>query len=177
MSCNREISDDIFLFVGHPKVDVAPRSDSADTRLVIERRVDRRYRAPGVGLVFEVEIRGVAPNVVGRIVDELVKDYDLAIFDSPPVAVVTDAVLLSSTLDATLVVVGAKMADKKVLQSAWNKLKRSSRNVVGAVLNGFDPVRMYTSYGYYTYRYHYYYSDGQKLRRKLPSLTRKRQQS
>ena len=100
--------------------------------------------------------------------------YDMVIFDSPPVAVVTDAILLSSNVDATLVVVGAKMADRKVLESTWGKLKRTSTNLLGAVLNGFDPVRMYTSYGYYTYRYHYYYSEGTRIRKKIPALDRRK---
>jgi capsular exopolysaccharide synthesis family protein len=100
--------------------------------------------------------------------------WDMVIFDSPPVAVVTDALLLSPEFDGTLIVVGAKLGNKRVVQTALSKLARASAHVVGAVLNGFDPLRMYTSYGYYTYRYYYYYSDG---RRKKPESGKSRKAS
>ncbi len=97
----------------------------------------------------------------GRLLEELRSRYDMVIFDSPPAAVVTDAMLLAPEMDATVVVVGAKIVNRKVLKSAWGKLDRSNARLVGALLNGFDPLKMYTSYSYYTYRYHYYY-DGKQ---------------
>jgi capsular exopolysaccharide synthesis family protein len=116
----------------------------------------------------------VGSQKVKKFIEDITTKFDKVIFDSPPVAVVTDAILLSSNIDATLVVVGAKLADRKVLESTWSKLKRTSGSMPGAVLNGFDPIRMYTSYGYYTYRYHYYYSEGTKIRKKIPALRRKK---
>ncbi|MCD4701645.1 MAG: polysaccharide biosynthesis tyrosine autokinase, partial [Candidatus Aegiribacteria sp.] len=85
--------------------------------------------------------------------------YDMIIFDSPPVAVVTDPIVMSPEVDATLMVVGVKKIDRKVLKSAWEKLQRGIGHSAGAVLNGFDPMNTYTSYNYYTYKYHHYYND------------------
>jgi len=99
---------------------------------------------------------------------ELEERFDIVLLDSPPVAVVTDPIVLSAMADATLVVVMSKLGDKKVLRSAWTKLQRTASNLTGALLNGFDPISMYTSYGYYTYRYHYYYSDdGSRSKRRF----------
>ncbi len=111
-----------------------------------------------------------------RLLSELKKSFDMIILDSPPVAVVTDAILISTEVDGTLMVVGAKKVDRKVLESSWMKLKRTSAYLTGAVLNGFDPVKMYTSYTYYTYRYHYYYEhEGKKrAKRRIRSLNRKK---
>ncbi|NOQ22714.1 MAG: polysaccharide biosynthesis tyrosine autokinase [Candidatus Aegiribacteria sp.] len=92
----------------------------------------------------------------------LKKNYDMIIFDSPPIAVVTDPVVMSPEVDATLMVVGVKKIDRRVLKSAWEKLQRGAGHSVGAVLNGFDPLNTYTSYSYYTYKYHYYYHDKKK---------------
>jgi polysaccharide biosynthesis transport protein len=108
---------------------------------------------------------------------EAVLAYDMVIFDSPPVAVVTDAILVSPEMDATLLVVGAKTVDRMVLQAAWLKLERSGAHLVGALLNRFDPVKMYTSYKYYTYRYHYYYDGPSRKKRKISSLSRGKQNS
>ena len=100
------------------------------------------------------------------LVRELEERFDIVLLDSPPVAVVTDPIVLSAIAGGTLVVVMSKLGDKKVLRSAWTKLRRTSRNLAGALLNGFDPISMYTSYGYYTYRYHYYYSDDEQSQKK-----------
>jgi tyrosine-protein kinase Etk/Wzc len=96
------------------------------------------------------------------VLEELYRRYEIIIIDSPPVAVVTDALIMAPEVDGTLMVIGAKLGNRRVVQTAFTKLGRSSASVLGAVLNGFDPLRMYTSYGYYTYRYYYYYSDGRK---------------
>jgi capsular exopolysaccharide synthesis family protein len=101
-----------------------------------------------------------------EIIGRLSAQYDMLIIDSPPMAVVTDALLLSPEVDGTLLVVGAKLGNRRVLQTSLSKLARTSAFIVGAVLNGFDPLRMYTSYGYYTYRYYYYYySEGSGKKR------------
>ncbi len=92
----------------------------------------------------------------------LKENYEFIIFDSPPVAVVTDPILMSSEVDATLMIVGVKKIDRKVLKSSWEKLKRGPGHCAGAVLNGFDPMNTYTSYNYYTYKYHNYYQDRKK---------------
>lgn len=99
---------------------------------------------------------------MSELLSELEGRYDMIIVDSPPVAVVTDALVLSAEVDGVLLVVGAKLGNKKVVQTALSKLSRAAGYVTGAVLNGFDPLRMYTSYGYYTYRYYYYYSEGDR---------------
>jgi len=104
---------------------------------------------------------------------QLRKSFDMIILDSPPVAVVTDPIVLSPEVDATLMVVGVKKIDRKVLKSAWDKLRRGSGYCAGAVLNEFDPVSTYTSYSYYSYRYHYYYQDEAKKKRRVKKLTRK----
>lgn len=100
--------------------------------------------------------------------------FDIVILDSPPVAVVTDPIVISPEADATLMVAGVKKIDRKVLRSAWDKLQRGSGRCVGAVLNGFDPANVYTSYSYYSYKYHYYYQDDVKKRRRIRDLTRRK---
>jgi len=113
-------------------------------------------------------------NTFRKLLNQLREEYDLVILDSPPVAVVTDPIVISREVDATLMVVGVKKIDRKVLSSAWEKLNRVSGCGVGAVLNGFDPVNVYTSYSYYSYKYHYYYDDThRKKKRKLIDLIRK----
>ncbi|MFO8183344.1 MAG: polysaccharide biosynthesis tyrosine autokinase [Candidatus Aegiribacteria sp.] len=105
---------------------------------------------------------------------QLEEMYDIVILDSPPVAVVTDPIVISPQVDATLMVAGVKKIDRKVLRSAWEKLQHGSGHCVGAVLNGFDPGSVYTSYSYYSYKYHYYYQDDARKKHRIRDLTRGR---
>lgn len=89
----------------------------------------------------------------------LSEQCDLLIIDSPPAAVVTDAVSIAPNVDTVILVSRCGRVQQKVVQGVWQKLQRSGAHLAGAVINDFDPVRTYTSYTYYSYRYKYYYDD------------------
>jgi non-specific protein-tyrosine kinase len=75
-----------------------------------------------------------------RLVTQLEDSYDLVILDSSPIHNVTDAVVLSSFLDAALLVVGAKRGRRSLVLHAREALARANANVIGTVLNGLgDP--------------------------------------
>lgn len=68
-------------------------------------------------------------------VDRMKAAYDLIIMDSPPVQSVADAALLSSFLDATVMVIGAGKARRTTVQLARESLERAGARLVGVVLN------------------------------------------
>ncbi|HEX6851822.1 MAG TPA: polysaccharide biosynthesis tyrosine autokinase [Candidatus Polarisedimenticolaceae bacterium] len=77
--------------------------------------------------------------------------FDHVILDTPPIASVTDPVLLSSSLDATIVVVRAGKTSREALAHSVERLKHSRARVAGAVLNAItDEIG---SYYYGRYRY------------------------
>jgi non-specific protein-tyrosine kinase len=69
------------------------------------------------------------------ILDELQKHADVVVLDSAPVAVVSDAAVISSTVDATLVVVRAGRTGRDSLAHGIEALQRAGARIVGAVLN------------------------------------------
>ena len=75
--------------------------------------------------------------------------YDVVIIDAPPVLAATDAVLLSTQVDATLVVVRAGQTKDFELDRALDALRSVGAPVIGTVFNGFDPDQAYG----YKYRY------------------------
>ncbi|MCK5132980.1 MAG: polysaccharide biosynthesis tyrosine autokinase [Candidatus Sabulitectum sp.] len=87
---------------------------------------------------------------------QIAEECDLLIIDTPPAAVVTDAIVIAPAVDSVLLVVRSGSIQKKVVQGVWQKLLRSGGHLSGAVINGFDPIKTYTSYTYYTYKYQYY---------------------
>ena len=81
--------------------------------------------------------------------------FDIVLIDSPPVLPVTDAVVLSRQVDATLLVVACGRTRRGELQRAAEKLEQVNAPVIGMVLN--EMTRQGTGgygqqYGYYEAR-------------------------
>lgn len=90
---------------------------------------------------------------VDRLVSDLRQMADYVVFDSPPVGPVTDAVVLSKKVDATLLVVQTGKIRKDMLDKILSSLNRVGANVVGIALNRIRPNDL----GSYAYYYYYYY--------------------
>jgi succinoglycan biosynthesis transport protein ExoP len=73
---------------------------------------------------------------------------DLVIFDSPPLQAVTDAAVLSSFVDGTLVVIDAGRSKRRTVRVARETLTRAGARTLGAVLNRV-PARTQNAYGGY----------------------------
>jgi tyrosine-protein kinase Etk/Wzc len=101
------------------------------------------------------ELVGAAST--SRFFDSFLPSFDMVIIDAPPVAMVTDAMVILPAVDTALLVAKAGEVNIKVLAAVWQKLERTGCHVAGAVLNGFEPGRNYSGVNYYTYRYSYSY--------------------
>lgn len=89
---------------------------------------------------------------------ELRKEFDYIILDTPPVAIVTDALLLSKYSDATIYVVRQNFSSKEVLNLADELSEKGNLKQLNILVND---VKVPGYYGY-TYRYgsRYGYSYG-----------------
>ncbi|MCP4197690.1 MAG: CpsD/CapB family tyrosine-protein kinase, partial [Proteobacteria bacterium] len=88
------------------------------------------------------------------IAEELGQRYDRVIFDSPPVAVVTDAAVLSKLVDGTVLVVKSMQTTRESAKHAVGVLRDIEANILGVVLNDLD----LTNRKYGKHYYHYYYT-------------------
>jgi tyrosine-protein kinase Etk/Wzc len=114
----------------------------------------------------------IAPNPAEIVSSKELKDlltrlrdsYDAIIIDSPPTIAVSDAGIISSYVDATVLVATVNQTRLDLLQEAINILKSVSNSFVGVILNRFN---MTNGYGYY-YKYYYYYygAEGKKKKKK-----------
>ena len=77
--------------------------------------------------------------------DEVSKNYDYIILDTPPVNLVTDAVILSRLVNGVIIVCRQYVTEKKMLMSAVEKLKFVDAKILGIVLN--DVATSKTGYG------------------------------
>jgi capsular exopolysaccharide synthesis family protein len=79
----------------------------------------------------------------------LAENFDIVLIDSPPLLPVTDSVLLSRQVDATLLVVAAGQTRRGELHRAAEKLEQVSAPVIGIVLN--EVTRLGNTGYYYQY--------------------------
>lgn len=89
-------------------------------------------------------------KAMSNLLEELKKDFDYIILDTPPVQAVTDSQILSTKADGTILVVRAERTKKDSVQNSINLLKKVNANIIGTVLNGVDNNRN---------KYFYYYGD------------------
>lgn len=92
-------------------------------------------------------------------IEELHKQYDRIVFDSPPILPVTDAGILSQSVDGVVVVTRGFRTQKTALRQAVRQLLDIRAPVAGVVLNAIDLSRSdYREYHYYYRRDGYYTS-------------------
>jgi len=86
---------------------------------------------------------------------EKLRDYaDVILFDTPPILMVTDALVLSSRVDGTVLVIKAGNTRRAALLEALDRLKKVDAHILGSILNQISP----RSSSYY-YSSHYSYSQ------------------
>lgn len=93
-----------------------------------------------------------------RLIAEVSKKFDVVLLDSPPVLGVSDASLLVSKADATLLVLQPRKMPLKALQRARMLIQNAGGQLMGLVMNNVD-ISGDTQYQYYT-TYYSYYSGG-----------------
>jgi len=69
-----------------------------------------------------------------KVIEALLSDADILLFDAPPVMAATDAVVLSTKMDGVLLVVSAGETKREAAQQALERLNKVNANVLGAVL-------------------------------------------
>jgi polysaccharide biosynthesis transport protein len=87
------------------------------------------------------------------LLQELAKNFDLVILDTPPVLATADAGILASLADGVLLVVRAGQTDRVAAKRAHQQLVNVGASIVGTVLN--DPGGEISQYGDYYYPYDY----------------------
>ena len=87
-----------------------------------------------------------------KFIDELSERFDRVVIDSPPVAAVTDAAILSTLVDGTVFVVRAFQTSKQLATQGLRTFRDVDAPLVGVVLNAVN-----LNQHEYNYYYHYYY--------------------
>ena len=84
--------------------------------------------------------------------EQLRQQFDLVIYDTPPMLGLADASLLATHTAGIVVVARMGKTDRSMLAQAIEQLKLSRTQVLGAVCNGVKNYKATTSYYYYYYQ-------------------------
>lgn len=102
-----------------------------------------------------------------KLMSEVSQRFDVVLIDSPPVLGVSDASLLVSRADATLLVLQPRKMPLKALIRAKTLIQNAGGQLMGLVMNNVD-ISGDTQYQYYT-TYYSYYSKGENRKEPKPS--------
>jgi len=81
--------------------------------------------------------------------------FDLVLIDSPPILGVSDASVLVSEADLTMIVIQHRKLPKTMLLRVKQAVESVGGNIIGVVLNNVD-ISSDSQYQYYTSYYTYY---------------------
>jgi len=135
------------------------------TDYLFERaELDEIFRKTDIENLYLIPCGVVPPNpseLLGsekmkKFVEYLKSNYDLVVFDTPPLVAVADALILANQVDGVLLVASAGKTEIDVLDKAREMIQRVEGNVIGVLLNNFDASATYGTY-YRYYRYYRYY--------------------
>ena len=125
---------------------------------------DEAIQSLGIANLSVMASGPIPPNPAELLSSQKMKDmlktlgntYDHILLDSPPVANVTDPVILSTIVDGTVFVIHAGKTTREIIQRARQELMSVNSKVLGVVLNNVNLRKDgYDYYSYYRYASNY----------------------
>jgi len=130
------------------------------TNILVGRAPAREAIRPDVQPQLDILPSGPTPpnpsellgsNAMHALIGELRRTYDYIVLDTPPTLPVTDAAVVASSADGTILVLRSGDTEEVPAQRAVEQLKRVHARVAGVVLNGVNQQKD-QYYTYYSYR-------------------------
>lgn len=100
-----------------------------------------------------------------QFIAKVAENYDYILMDAPPVGSVTDAAILSTIVDGTILVVASGIVKIDAAKRSKELLDKVNANIVGIVLNKL--VKTASGNQYYYYYYYYGEDSDSKTAKKL----------
>ncbi len=120
-----------------PQVVTQSFDDSCFQLITSGRRVDNPAELFGSARLLEV-------------LAQLREQFDMVIFDGPPL-LVNEALVLASRLESVLLVIQPGRTREEVARMIMKQLRRAKANLIGVVLNRVPKSQAYASAGYFYY--------------------------
>ena len=131
---------------------------------------DEAMFTPGLDNLHIITSGNVSPNP-GELIDskrlvdfieDAKKDYDLIIFDTPPILSAADSTILGTKVDGVLLVYHIGKVSRGLLKRSAIQLSQVNCNIMGAVLNGMKAEVSPDFQDFKHYKYYYSHEDESK---------------
>ena len=144
--------------------------------VVLQTPIENLYFMPSG--ILPADAAGILNS---RRMSELIADvknrFDLVLIDSPPILGVSDASVLASEVDLTIIVIQHRKLPRNMLLRVKQAIENVGGNLLGVVLNNVD-VRSDSQYQYYTSYYTYYSPTNVDTKAKArPSVPREKDEA
>lgn len=115
------------------------------------------HHASGIDVIPSGDLPPNPSEVLGSqnmkvAIDHLAQHYDYVILDTPPVCVVSDAVILSKYASGVMLVVRTGRTNLENVNNAVETLKMANANILGFVMTDADEKKQYYDKYGYTYK-------------------------
>ena len=120
--------------------------------------INRGKAAQNASIIF-------TSNKFKNLIEELKAEYDIVLFDCPPVLMVSDYIHIAKLSDAAIFIVRLGVTHRSNLKESIELLKRNNINVLGTVITYDNMNKFNLKYGryysgkYYRYLYNNYLSE------------------
>jgi capsular exopolysaccharide synthesis family protein len=126
--------------------------------VVLQTSIENLYFMPSG--ILPADASGILNSRrMSELIQEVKSRFDLVLVDSPPILGVSDASVISSEVDLTMIVVQHRKLPRNMLVRVKQAVENVGGTVLGVVLNNVD-LRSDSQYQYYT-SYYTYYAPGQ----------------
>jgi polysaccharide biosynthesis transport protein len=141
--------DQIFRLSNEQGLTTMLRSDEASVHAVAHATEQANLRIVTTGPLPPNPAELLGSQRMRRTVDKIKEAADIVVFDTPPVQVVADAAVLSSYLDATVLVIDAGRSHRRALRDTRETLDRAGAKLLGVILNRVPKGSPSSASGYY----------------------------
>ena len=93
------------------------------------------------------------------LIEELSQNFDVVLYDSPPILPVTDAAVLAAKVDGVILVYQAGRTSRHALNRARIQLENVEAKILGVVINNIKAEFIEDVTPYQRYRYYGYYGE------------------
>lgn len=137
-----------------------PRQVGLSNLIVGDRDYDEVIKTTEIPNLFVLPCGPLPPNPAELLMShrfevvlaELAKRFDRVILDSPPLQIVTDAVVLSKQTDSTILVVRAEKTLRDDIKRSARQIRGVGGQIIGVIVNAIQPdSRSGYYYSYYGY--------------------------
>jgi capsular exopolysaccharide synthesis family protein len=100
------------------------------------------------GQTLSDPIKLLSSDKMQSLMDQFATQFDLVIYDTPPLLGLGDGNLLAAKADGTLLVVAIEKTDRSLITKAFDGLKIAGASILGIVANGTqaEETASYASY-------------------------------